>query len=88
MPVDSEFVGRLVMPVVTVRGAKAKLDLLTLGKVGRIHRGWSHACSEQHLNGCVKSQRLLNDDVHYCRIPLHCREHLWTSSKCQEAVAE
>ena len=35
-PVDSEFVRRLVMPIVTVRRAKTKLDLLAFGELGRV----------------------------------------------------
>ena len=34
--VDSEFVRRLVMPTVTVRRAKTKLDLLALGELGHV----------------------------------------------------
>lgn len=35
-PVDSEFVRRLVIPIVTVRRAKTKLDLLAFGELGRV----------------------------------------------------
>src|SRR5271167_1088235 len=34
--VDSEFIRRLVMPLVTVRRAKTKLDLLAFGELGRV----------------------------------------------------